>query len=140
MRACLKFRFLVCLAVIGGVGVVMAQPTGTKTLSESALRNMGRVPLPPLEDRKILGTWFDPDCKCTYSLEKVKDQYFLVDRYPNKQEGMIGKKIIMHSETRFRPIEPTGIQDYTILKDGRLGQRWNGGDYQVLSKHAQLWP
>lgn len=123
------------LVLIFASGLVSAQ--GTKEY-----RSPHDVDLPPLEQRKIIGTWLTTSISgsCTRSFESVTGKVYDVLRCSDGGGGNSGRLLTQASPTRFLSRTSSTGDYYVILKNGDLSRRDKQGEIDVEPKHATLWP
>jgi hypothetical protein len=102
-------------------------------------RSADDIDLPPISQRKIIGTWMMVDSPCTRSFEEVKGEVYDVARCNDKSGGNTGRKVARVNATAFRSFKPGSTDHYVIQKDGTLSVRDRDGEIDRLKKHA-LWP
>lgn len=117
------------------------QTAGSKELSDDMKKLLGIEKLPPVEKRKIIGTWFRSDRGCTLSFEQVGSKYYDVGRCGDGSGGKDGVQVLRANGTTFRPLSSTRSGDYYVIqKDGDLAVRDNDGLVETLPKQSDLWP
>jgi hypothetical protein len=128
---------LLCLLLSSSLTVT----AGNKELPDGLKKSLGIVKLPPVEKRKIIGTWYDSDFDCTRSFEQVGSRYYVVLRFKDGSGGKEGTQISRVNSSTFRPIPSRSSGDhYVIQKNGDLASRDNDGLIDTLPKYSSLWP
>ncbi|MFT3963726.1 hypothetical protein [Propionivibrio sp.] len=114
---------------------------GTKELPDDLKKTLGIEKLPPVENRKIVGTWFSKDIGCTRSFEQVSQKYFEVMRCKDDSGGADGSPLSKINSNTFRPLPPRRTGDHYVIKNnGDLEARDNEGLIETLPKSADLRP
>lgn len=99
------------------------------------------VRLPPVEKRKIIGTWLNRAFRVTRSFEQVGSQYYEVLRGSDGSGGDTGKPILKIGNNKFRKKDSSRNGDYFVIeKDGSLGIYDKDGHIDTLPKHTGLYP
>lgn len=99
------------------------------------------VRLPPVGQRKIIGTWLNRAFRVTRSFEQVGSQYFEVVRGSDGSGGDTGKVILKTGNNKFKKKDSGRNGDYFVIeKDGSLGVYDKDGHIDTLPKHAVLFP
>lgn len=105
-------------------------------------RSPNDVDLPPLEKRKVIGTWLTIaiDGSCTQSFEGVNKKVYRVVRCSDGSGGKTGQEITQVSAKKFlSPTSATGDY-YLILENGDLAIRDKDGENAIEPKHISLFP
>lgn len=114
---------------------------GNKELPDDLKRSLGIEKLPPVEKRKLIGTWYDRDGGCTRSFEQVGSKYYDVLRCKDGSGGKEGAQVSRANSSTFRPIPSRSSGDhYVIQNNGDLAVRDKDGLIDTLPKHSSLWP
>jgi hypothetical protein len=115
----------------------LATAQGTKQY-----RSPNDVDLPPLEQRKIIGTWLTASISgsCTRSFENVNGKVYDVGRCSDGSGGNSGRLLTQTSPTKFLSRTSTSGDYYVILKNGDLSLHDKDGEIDVEPKHPGLWP
>lgn len=128
-------KFLILLIFLTASVGIGAQ--GTKQY-----RSPDDVDLPPLEQRKTIGTWLKSSLSgsCTRSFESVNRKVYEVVRCSDDSGGKTGRIVSQVSSTKF--VSPTSSHGdhYVILANGNLSVRDRDGEIDVEPKHVGLWP
>lgn len=105
-------------------------------------RSPNDVDLPPIEQRKIIGTWLTkpPPGSCTRSFEAVRGKVYNVVRCSDGSGGKTGQVIAVASPKKFLSPTSTTGDYYLILQNGDLSVRDKDGEIEVEPKHSDLWP
>lgn len=96
------------------------------------------VSLPPVKNRKIVGTW-DYGGSCTMSFEEVKGKLYRVLRCADCSGGSTGDPMT-RSGSRFRLTSDERGEYYTLTPDGNLSVSDSMGVADIFLKHSGLWP
>ena len=96
--------------------------------------------LPPLSQRKILGTWVDGMNGLTTSLEDVGGKIYKVYRSKYCSSGATGEPLRKGTQGRYYRKESSSGDYYVILKTGELGVYDRDGQIDALPKHPGLYP
>lgn len=127
------------LAVVGlflGISTSFVTTAGNKSVSFG-----NETQLPPVEKRKIIGTWYNRDNGCTRSFEQVASKYYDVVRCKDGSGGKDGTQVSRANPSTFRPILSSSSGDhYVIQNNGDLAVRDKDGLIDTLPKHGNLWP
>ena len=124
-----------CCPTLANAGNV-EPPSGLKQWSPP-----NETALPPLEKRKIVGTWYSRTLKCTRSFEQAEGKYFEVNRFSNKTGGNDGTELIKVSKNKFQKKSGARFGDYFLINaDGSLGIYDQDGLVDTLPTHTGLWP
>lgn len=110
----------------------------TGSLADVAL---GLEKLPPQIERTVLGTWrmVEPDIRCTRSIERVKERYFLVARCP-EIPGANGESGLPLAKVSDRIYRNKAGSIYEIQPDGALNMITNGHIDMRTRPQKELWP
>ena len=105
-------------------------------------RSPDDVDLPPIEQRKIIGTWLTSSLSgsCTRSFEGVNRKVYKVVRCSDGSGGNTGQIISQVSSTKFMSSKRSHGDHYVILANGNLSVRDRDGEIEVEPKHVGLWP
>jgi hypothetical protein len=131
MRKILHFFRIVLLIVSGLVPVVFAFGAPVD------------VQLPPVEQRKILGTWLAisfSGVSYTRSFEAVNGKVYDVMRGSDGTGGKTGHPIVQLDAKKFHAPAQSKDVRYVIQSNGNLSLRDQKGEFDVLVVHAGLWP
>lgn len=131
MQKIIRSTFLVLL--ISLVAVAGAGAQGTKEY-----RSSDDVDLPPLGQRKVLGTWLTWSISgvCTRRFEGVNRNVYMVIRCDDGSGGKTGQEISQVSANKFRLRTNSTGDHYVILADGNLSIRDYAGEIAVEPKHV----
>lgn len=105
-------------------------------------RGPGTVDLPPIGERRIIGTWLTkpPPDSCTRSFEEVRKKVYMVVRCVDGSGGRTGQMLTAASAKKFvSRTSPTGDY-YLIQANGDLSVRDKDGEVELEPKHPSLWP
>jgi hypothetical protein len=96
--------------------------------------------LPPVRQRKIIGTWADPMMNLTLSIEKVGKKVYRVRRSAYCSSGDRGELLRAGSSKLFGVIGSTAGDMYEIDESGDLGIFDRDGKIDTLPAHFGLHP
>lgn len=135
MQTIIRNTFLVLL--ISLAAVVGAGAQGTKEY-----RSSDDVDLPPLGQRKVIGTWLKSSVSgsCTRSFESVNRKVYKVVRCSDGSGGKTGQEISQVSTNKFLSRTSSTGDHYVILANGNLSIRDKDGEIDEEPKHAGLLP
>lgn len=112
------------------------EPVGLKTWNPP-----GTAFLPPVEKRKIIGTWYSRTLKATRSFEQVDGKYYEILRSKSKTGGNDGLEIVKAGKNKFKKKAGSRFGDYYVINaDGSLGIFDHDGLVDTLPIHSGLWP
>lgn len=105
------------------------------------------TPLPPIEDRKVIGTWLiaEPGFHMTRSIEQVDEKFYLVVRMRGNDGaelgGDAGLPLERVSQTQFKGVPPNPTK-YTIDEHGSLlcASPAAKGVFFIGKPQTALWP
>jgi hypothetical protein len=105
-------------------------------------RGPNDVDLPPLEKRKVIGTWLTKaiDGSCTRSFEVVNKKVYRVGRCSDGSGGKTGQEITQVSAKKFLSPTSTTGDYYVILENGDLSIRDKDGENTIEPKHVGVFP
>lgn len=105
-------------------------------------RSPNDVDLPPLEKRKVIGTWLTIaiDGSCTQSFEGVNKKVYRVVRCSDGSGGKTGQEITQVSARKFLSPTSTTGDYYVILENGDLAIRDKDGENAIEPKHVGVFP
>jgi len=100
------------------------------------------VDLPPLEKRKVIGTWLTTAISgsCTQSFEGVSKKVYRVVRCSDGSGGKTGQEINRVSANKFLSTTSSTGDYYVILENGDLAIRDKDGENAIEPKHIGLYP
>lgn len=131
-------------AVVLAVGVVMlALPPSLMAQSGTkSFRSLDQVDLPPIAQRKVLGTWLRSGLGTSYtmSFERANSKVFRVDRYPGGEGGGTGSELQQTNAKTFLRVGRSTGDNYVILSNGNLSVRDVDGEIEQLRPHKTLFP
>lgn len=123
--------------------LILSTMTSPPSAAEPLLeyRSKSDVRLPPLSERKVLGTWRTASVvlstECTRSFEQVAAKFYDVLRCSDGSGGNDGQLLTRAGANKFLSTANAGDY-YVILKNGDLSIRDRQGEVDVLPKHAGL--
>lgn len=120
-------------------GVSRCEKPGTANIGKITFRLDNEVDLPPVKDRKILGTWSYWD-RCTLSFEEVKGTTYEVVRCSDCSGGNTGQKVAKKPGNMFLRIPDRNGEYFRILPNGNLGSYDRDGAIDTYLKHTGVWP
>lgn len=125
---------LLLLSLVTGTG---AGAQGTKQYNSPY-----DVTLPPIEQRKIIGTWLTMSISgsCTRSFEEVNGKVYDVGRCSDGSGGRTGQAITRVSARKFLSPQSSSGDNFVILKNGDLELRDKRGLVDIEPRYAGLWP
>ena len=101
----------------------------------------GTAFLPPVEKRKIIGTWYSKTLKGTRSFEQVDGKHYEVLRGKGNTGGDDGLEIVKIGKNKFKKKSVSSSGDYYVINaDGSLGIFDRDGLVDTLPKNNGLWP
>lgn len=135
MQINVRLKFVIVL-------VSLAASTGAGAQGKEHYNSPYDVNLPPMEQRKIIGTWLTMSISgsCTRSFEEVNGKVYDVVRCSDGSGGKTGQAITQVSARKFlSPRSSTG-DHFVILKNGDLELRDKRGLVDIEPRYAGLWP
>lgn len=118
-------------------------PNAPKAKGGKEYRSGDEVTLPPLSQRKILGTW--PNMKvigatCNRTFEEVKGRVYEVVRCSDCSGGKTGTPLVKGADNTFtRPARRNG-EYFKIMPNGNLASYDRDGLIDNYPKQSGLWP
>lgn len=106
-------------------------------------RSGDEVTLPPVSQRKILGTWMNRNVgeeTCNRSFEEVKGRVFEVARCSGCGGGKLGTPLIKAGANMFTRVNPRNGEYFKILPNGNLGSFDREGLIDNYPRLSGLWP
>lgn len=125
------------------LALILSTTTSPASAAEPLLqyRSKSDVSLPPLSERKVLGTWKVASVvlavECTRSFEQVAAKFYDVLRCSDGSGGNDGVLLTRAGASKFLSTANAGDY-YVILQSGDLSVRDRQGEVDVLPKHAGL--
>ncbi len=119
--------------------VLLALNAASGAQDKKQYRAPNDVDLPPLQQRKVIGTWITSSVSgtCTRSFEGVKRRVFQVIRCDDGSGGKTGQLLTQVSSTKFLPQANAHGDHYVILPSGDLSVRDRDGEIDVEPKHVR---
>lgn len=137
MRMKLTTRMKAAIAIL-----FLTACTITSAQGKLEYRSPDDVDLPPIEQRKIIGTWLtkSPPDTCTRSFEEVRTKVYEVIRCIDGSGGKTGRLVTAASTKKFLSRTSRTGDYYLIQPNGHLSVRDRDGEIGLEPKHASLWP
>lgn len=106
-------------------------------------RSGDEVTLPPVSQRKVLGTWMKTTLTgvtCNRSFEDVKGRVYEVSRCSDCSGGKLGTPLIKAGANTFTRVDRRHGEYFKILPNGNLGSFDRQGLIDNYPRFSGLWP